>query len=1161
MQPPRPTALHFDDLIKELLDPEWYQTRYPDIAAVGMDPLLHFTRFGAMERRNPNRFFDSDWYIEHYPDVAASGLNPLMHYLQAGAAEGRNPHPRFDAAYYVDQHPDAAADPLLYHIRTGLARGYLTEAPIDIRDYLPSEHAPLVPPQTARADVVITVRQGLEKIQRCISSVLADRSSALVRIIVIDDKSPDTKLSAWLQNLAAKGHIHLIRNRRPLGFLASCALGIEVTKSHDVVLLCGDSQVPLGWLQRLAAHAYAQPNVATVSPFTCYNGIADLAGTPKAVDTIDQIFQATNSGRFLEISVPAFHCLYVRRAVLDVEGFVARDGADGSFFLRSAAAGWKHWLACDMFVYRNGGSQPSDMPCSLPLTGKAAAAIPSVFAVTAALVRAAKLPVILMVTHNFGGGVRRHIDNLVERYRATARMLLLEGTDRGVALSVPSLPLHPALTLPSERLDDLIAILQSMNVSRVHIHHLLRMDIDIPTLIHRLGVPFDVTVHDYFAICPQINLLRWPEGLYCGEPDAAACNACIADQSSHGARDITSWRRGSAWQFMQAERVICPSADVKSRLDHYGLGERAIVVPHERQTATKWPISLAKRPIPPIRIALVGVLANHKGARSVAEVAEMADPGLIEIHLAGHLEDSFPKQAIRLVKATGKYRECDLGKILERIDPHVFWFPSSAPETYSYTLSTAICTGLPIVATDLGAFSERLSGRPLTWLVDHRASAQDWLKVFDEVRTTLRNPTEHRPMSRRMMSADFYADDYLLPPPKDRALATAARAEMKAAHKMRTRRPAASIHTRKTNDAKRLRIAIIPERYATGGLTPCAYIRLLQPLDHSSISGMFDVVLATAETVFHHDVDIIVTQRYAISNLETANRLADHARRAGMKLLFDLDDDLLSVPSTHADVLELRPIAKVVRRMLRIADAVWVSTPGLAKRLVSIRPDATIIENRLDERIWKFIPAPVACQDNPVRILCMGTRTHDRDFAMIEPALLRLKAEYGDRIAIDVLGMTSRSELPTGMNRIGPPTHGSRSYPGFVNWLTSMQPRWHIGLAPLLDTPFNSSKSPIKALDYAALGLAILASDTPVYRGSLADGPAGQLVANEPHAWHAALDWLIRNHNLRQTLARCGREAFLAQATLASHGHTRAKALADLLVAETTSACRTARPR
>jgi glycosyltransferase involved in cell wall biosynthesis len=233
--------------------------------------------------------------------------------------------------------------------------------------------------------------------------------------------------------------------------------------------------------------------------------------------------------------------------------------------------------------------------------------------------------------------------------------------------------------------------------------------------------------------------------------------------------------------------------------------------------------------------------------------------------------------------------------------------------------------------------------------------------------------------------------------------------------------------------------------------------------------------------------------------------------------------------------------------MLTLADAVWVSTPALADRLARIRPDAMVIENRLDERIWIHAPSRGPSWDDPVRILCMGTLTHERDFAMIEPALRRLKAEYGDRIVIDVLGMTGRGELPAELTRVGPSIHASRSYPGFVNWLTSAQPRWHIGLAPLLDTPFNGSKSAIKAMDYAAMGLAVLASDTPVYRGSIADGPAGQLVANDPRAWHAALDWLIRNQDLRRSTAMRARDAFLAQATLASHAPIRLAALTQLL--------------
>lgn len=35
--------------------------------------------------------FDAEWYLKTYPDVAAVGANPLRHYVQFGAAEGRQP--------------------------------------------------------------------------------------------------------------------------------------------------------------------------------------------------------------------------------------------------------------------------------------------------------------------------------------------------------------------------------------------------------------------------------------------------------------------------------------------------------------------------------------------------------------------------------------------------------------------------------------------------------------------------------------------------------------------------------------------------------------------------------------------------------------------------------------------------------------------------------------------------------------------------------------------------------------------------------------------------------------------------------------------------------------------------------------------------------------
>lgn len=150
--------------------------------------------------------------------------------------------------------------------------------------------------------------------------------------------------------------------------------------------------------------------------------------------------------------------------------------------------------------------------------------------------------------------------------------------------------------------------------------------------------------------------------------------------------------------------------------------------------------------------------------------------------------------------------------------------------------------------------------------------------------------------------------------------------------------------------------------------------------------------------------------------------------------------------------------------------------------------------------------------------------------------------------------MTNAKDLPSGLNRLSPSLNGMRSYPGFVQWLSTVRPTWHIGLAPLLDTPFNRAKSAIKVMDYAALGLGVLASDTPVYRGSLADGPAGRLVANSETAWYAALDELIRHRDLRSRIAGQARAAFLERASLASQATARRAALHRLLETRRTNA-------
>lgn len=76
--------------VSGLFDEVWYLEHYPDVAMSGLDPIQHYLRFGAAERRNPSPHFDTNYYLQTYPDVTEAGLNPLLHYIKFGKAEGRD---------------------------------------------------------------------------------------------------------------------------------------------------------------------------------------------------------------------------------------------------------------------------------------------------------------------------------------------------------------------------------------------------------------------------------------------------------------------------------------------------------------------------------------------------------------------------------------------------------------------------------------------------------------------------------------------------------------------------------------------------------------------------------------------------------------------------------------------------------------------------------------------------------------------------------------------------------------------------------------------------------------------------------------------------------------------------------------------------------------
>jgi glycosyltransferase involved in cell wall biosynthesis len=376
-------------------------------------------------------------------------------------------------------------------------------------------------------------------------------------------------------------------------------------------------------------------------------------------------------------------------------------------------------------------------------------------------------PVILAVSHGLGGGVEQYVRELREMVGREAEMLLLTPTSYGAVVLRNLDPEDDFNVALDVELDypALLELLRYCGVTRMHIQHMSGHSLDLERLRQDLGVPVDFSVHDYAVVCPQVTLSD-ASGRYCGEPDAAGCNACLAARPARPRLDIASWRERYAPLVNHADRVIAPSQDAAERMRRYFPQAKVVAAAHPAAAAPPGrPQQTMVRPTGPLVIAVLGAMTPHKGIGRLRACAGAAQREKLPLRfgLAGYVDTGRPKPEPFV--QTGHYRNDQLPGLLGEMGAHVVWFPAQWPETFSYTLSVCLELGVPVVAPDIGAFPERLAGRSWTWIVPWDWDTGRMLEFFVSARQdhflTGIAPAVPRADVRRAV-VDFYPLQYLM---------------------------------------------------------------------------------------------------------------------------------------------------------------------------------------------------------------------------------------------------------------------------------------------------------------------------------------------------------------------------------------------------------------
>ena len=608
------------------------------------------------------------------------------------------------------------------------------------------------------AAVVMPVYRGRDMTLAALAAVF-ETVGADTPVIVVDDATPEPALAEALDGLATTGRIRLVRHAHNRGFPAAVNAGIRAALDRDVVLLNSDTLVAGDWIQRLRTAAYAAPEVATVTPLSnnatilSYPDVERSNPAPTLEETrqLDALAAAANGEGVVEIPTAVGFCMYVRRDCLDEVGLLREDvfaqgyGEENDFCLRASHRGWRHVAATGVFVAHLGGQSFGAVP---DLVARNLRSLNRLHPGYDQLIRdfVAKDPLaparkrldvarwtaerdgrraVVIVTHDRGGGVERHIQERCQKIEhAGCRPIVVRpsryGTTPGCRLSRGIEDTHPNLVYPlPEEADNLAELLRQERPTHVELHHVLGHHDEVRELDTRLGVPLELRLHDYALICPRVTLVDTTQR-YCGEPDLPTCERCGADEGRQ--KDaVAALREQSAALLRRAARAVAPSGDTARRFGRYFPDlARATVQPWAREVPVS-PRAEVRRlgPRARTRVCVVGAIGVDKGydvlLAAARDAAQRRLP--LEFVVVGYTCDDERLQATGRAWVTGEFAAAEAEELIRAQAADLAWLPSIWPETWCYALSDAWQAGLNVVAFDVGAPAERIRATGHGWLL------------------------------------------------------------------------------------------------------------------------------------------------------------------------------------------------------------------------------------------------------------------------------------------------------------------------------------------------------------------------------------------------------------------------------------------------------------
>lgn len=972
-------------------------------------------------------------------------------------------------------------------------------------EYMTSEEV-RIPEVCDPVDVIVPIYNGYDYLVDLFPDLL--RTQVKCRYILVDDNSPDERVRRLEKEFVEKNsNAILLENPENGGFVKTANRGLAQAKGH-AVLVNTDTRLPEQWLERMLAPILTDEKVASTTPYTNSGTIFSFPNfglnndiyLGKDTDTLDSYFRRVRPQN-TEVPTGVGFCMAMSKkaleevGLLDEETFGRGFGEENDWCQRAKRKGYKNVSVENLFVYhRHGGSFLSDEKQRLiedhleKLVKKHRTYNYQVQRfinkdpnqklrrLVQMIIDSHEKRSVLYFDHNLGGGATSYMNMQIGKLLAedacvfTVRYVIQDQiyefdyyVDRKQVWSY---------TFTS--IEDILTVGEHFHFDEIYINELVtypmlwKVQDAITRLKEQQNGQLIMLFHDYFALCPSINLLDGGK-TFCGDKTGEACEECYRRNQYEkvflcDTREewLNHWR-----EFLQScTEVRCFSRDTLDRAKAALGAELAYtLVPHEVNYV--YPIPKAQKTTSTLNIGLLGMMTTHKGGEVVrGMVREIEDKNLnVNICLIGEFDGMNIKEGPHFHK-TGKYVAQQLPKLIYENDIDIFFVASVWPETFSYTTEEIMKMGFPVAAFDWGAPAERVGKYEKGCLIDHKLPPVDILDKIQDFAMNTPGIVAPRAHHKRVL----YVAEYL-------------------------------------SFSSRYRLEHLQEELLFRGW-----------------QGDFYQVDKVPDNLDWNAYGMMMVYRCRYQ--DKMKSLIETAKAHGLKIFYDIDDLIFDreqmdfIPPFDREVYgDFEEYSAGLKMCMTQADKLMVSTDTLCEAAQrAFGADKEILVNRnvaSMEMVGYSAKAREYKRQKRDKFIIgyfSGSNTHNEDFADIAEQIYEFMRNHDD-VLLKIVGCM---ELPEMFSPFGDRILRVE----FLPWedLPEEIASVDVNLMPLHDSFFHHCKSENKWMEAALVEVATIATDYEELRRVTRDGE-NILLCQDKEDWYKNLQRLYEDKTFRATMA------------------------------------------